>query len=183
MSQGRHKRISKTMAYLLRHDPEGMEVDEEGFVEMGGLLERLNQRDFNVSEQDVRRITDRDPKGRYEIVDGRIRARYGHSIDVDPTLSSGSVPRVLYHGTSPKAAGRILKEGLRAKGRQKVHLSPTIDLARSVGRRHCSKPVILEIDSSAARDRGVQISRASEAVYVSEEIPPDAIRPMNRSRS
>ncbi len=159
------------MAYILRHDPSGLEISDEGWVGLDGLLEELHDRWSEIDRDDVEEIVDEDPKGRYEIKDDRIRARYGHSIDVDPTLEPVSV-ETLYHGTTSESADKILKEGLKSKGRQKVHLSSSIEGARSVGKRRSSSPVILKIDVSGAKEEGVQIERASDRVYVADEIPP-----------
>lgn len=159
------------MSYILRHDPSGLEISEEGWVDLDGLLEDLQDRWSEVDKKDVERIVDEDPKGRYEIKEDRIRARYGHSIDVDPTLETVSVEN-LYHGTTAEAADEILKEGLKSKGRQKVHLSSDIEGARSVGERRTSSPVILKIDVGGATEEGIQVERASERVYVADKIPP-----------
>lgn len=158
------------MAYLLRHNPSGMQISNEGFVDFEQLIKRLQDRWPNLSKQDVRKIVERDPKGRYEIKENKIRARYGHSINVNPTLTQARAD-TLYHGTTPKAAERILKEGLKTKGRQKVHLSSTIDEAIKVGKRRTNNPVILEVNIEEARENGISIERASDKVYVADEIP------------
>ncbi len=172
----RETRISKTMAYLLRHDPEGMDMDSEGFVPLQQLLERLNQRGLNVDAEDVEKVVRNDPKGRYELSDGRTRARYGHSVDVEPDLEPQDLPDLLYHGTSPDAAEKILRDGLRSRNRQKVHLSGTVETARSVGARHHPHPVILDIDCRAACETGVHIEKAATDIYVADDIPSEAIK-------
>lgn len=158
------------MAYLLRHEPSGMEVSNEGWADFNELLERLKDRWPDLEREDIVKVVERDPKGRYEIKENKIRARYGHSIDVDPTLESAQVS-TLYHGTTPEAADKILKEGLKSKGRQKVHLSTSVDEAMKVGKRHANNPVILEIDIEGAKKEGIRIERASDRVYVAEDIP------------
>ncbi len=158
------------MAYLLRHNPSGMEVTSEGFVDFEELLKRLRDRWSGLDREDVVKVVERDPKGRYEIKEDKIRARYGHSIDVDPTLSCAQVSD-LYHGTTSTAADKILDEGLKSKGRQKVHLSTTIDEAVKVGKRRTDNPVILKVNVEEAREEGLRIERASDRVYVAENIP------------
>ncbi len=166
------QKISKTMSYLLRHDPEGMEIDEEGWVRVEALIQRLKQRNLDADQQVLRETVERDPKGRYELNESRIRARYGHSINgIDPTLTPAD-QNTLYHGTDPEAAERIFEEGLRKQGRQKVHLSSTVDEAREVGRRHTDHPIVLKIDASRAQQNGIRIERASSVVYVADRIPP-----------
>lgn len=159
------------MAYLLRHEPSGMEVSDEGFADFGELLKRLQERWPDLNREDVVRVVERDPKGRYEIKGDKIRARYGHSINVDPTLENAQVD-TLYHGTTSEAASKILDQGLKSKGRQKVHLSTSIEEAVKVGKRRTDEPVILKIDVKGARKEGKRIERASDRVYVAEDIPP-----------
>jgi len=169
------REVSKQMAYLLRHDPSGMSMDKEGFVELGELLDKLRDRWKNLTEMELRKIVEEDPKGRYEISDGRIRALYGHSIDVEPDLPEVEVD-VLYHGTSKKAAERIDQEGLRSQGRRKVHLSASKEDAIEVGKRHTPEPVLLEVDTFEAIDSGVLFQKASDKVYVTDFVPPEFIK-------
>lgn len=166
-----YKTISKQMAYLLRHEPSGMKISEEGFVELDQLMEHLNDRWPDLTENDVREVVENDSKGRYEIKGDKIRAFYGHSIDVNPQLEESEITK-LYHGTTKSSAESILKEGLKPKGRQKVHLSRTIEDAKEVGRRRTNSPVVLEVDVKSARAEGVEVEKASEKVFVTSEIPP-----------
>ena len=173
------REVSKQMAYLLRHDPSGMQMDEEGFVDLDELLSRLRERWKNLTDPNLREIVEEDPKGRYEISDGWIRALYGHSVDVEPDLPEVDVD-VLYHGTSPKAAERIDREGLKSQGRRKVHLSARKEDAIEVGKRHTPEPVLLEIEAAGARESGVVFQKASEKVYVTDFVPPKFIRPSDQ---
>ncbi len=170
-----NRKLSKTMSYLLRHNPEGMKVTEEGWVQINQLLQRLRKRNLEVDGGRLREIVETDPKGRYELDEDRLRARYGHSLDhVDPTLTPADKD-VLYHGTSPENVDQIRSEGLQSEGRQKVHLSATEEEAETVGRRHHSDPVILEVDAEAAMRDGIRIERASSVVYVADRVPPEYI--------
>lgn len=164
------KEISKYMAYLLRHEPSGLDVSNEGFVGLSSLIDKLCDRWPEITKEDIREVVERDPKGRYEIKEGKIRARYGHSIDVEPTLNEATAD-VLYHGTTSQATQNILEEGLKSKGRQKVHLSATVEDAMEVGRRRTKNPVILRIDVGEAQSEGTKIERASDKVFVADYIP------------
>ncbi|MBS3787928.1 RNA 2'-phosphotransferase, partial [Candidatus Bipolaricaulota bacterium] len=108
---------------------------------------------------------------------GKIRALYGHSVDVDPDLPEVEV-EVLYHGTSPKAAERIDREGLKSQCRRKVHLSARKEDALEVGKRHTPEPVLLEIEADEASDSGVTFQKASDKVYVTDFVPPKFIKPL-----
>lgn len=168
------RKVSKYMAYLLRHDPQDLEISDEGFVDMDCLMEKLGNRWRDINIGDVERIVENDVKGRYEVKGGRIRARYGHSIDVDPSFSKANRD-ILYHGTTPRASKKIMKEGLNSGGRKKVHLSANEHDAEEVGRRRTDNPVILKIEAKKARKNGIRIERASEKVYVADYIPADFI--------
>ncbi len=171
-------KISKQMAYLLRHNPQGMEVSKEGFTGLDELLDRLRERWPDLNLTDIQKVVAKDPKGRYKIKGGKIRARYGHSIDVQPTLDETDV-NTLYHGTTKRASEEILQEGLKPKGRQKVHLSKTAKSAVQVGRRRTKDPVILKIDVKKVKEAGIKVRRASIEVYVADYIPPQFISLLN----
>ncbi|RLE68636.1 MAG: RNA 2'-phosphotransferase, partial [Thermoprotei archaeon] len=88
--------------------------------------------------------------------------------------------KILYHGTTPEAAKKILKDGLKPMRRRWVHLSPTPEIARNVGLRRTSHPVILEIDAEKAREDGVKFYRATEEVYLCDYISPKYIKLMKK---
>ena len=113
-----------------------------------------------------------DLKGRFEIRDDRIRARYGHSqkyITVAATRTD--LPDILYHGTNLRAYQQIKQEGLKPMGRNLVHLTISFKDAEIVGRRHKGELVILEIDVQKAIHEGIQIWQASSTIFVSNHIP------------
>ncbi|KXB00403.1 hypothetical protein AKJ42_00915 [candidate division MSBL1 archaeon SCGC-AAA261C02] len=163
-------KISKYLAYLLRHNPSGMKISREGFVSLEELLGKLRKRWPNLSEKDLQRLVKEDSKGRYEIKGREIRARYGHSIDVNPTLPEAKVDK-LYHGTTYEASQKILEEGLKSKGRQKIHLSASIEDAVEVGKRRTSNPVVLAVNVKGARRAGIRVEKASDKVFVAHRIP------------
>jgi putative RNA 2'-phosphotransferase len=165
-------RVSKYMSYLLRHNPEGLGMDEEGFVDFEELLVKLRRIYPEADMQLIREIVERSDRRRFGIRDGRIRALYGHSIPVRISFEEDREIDILYHGTTREAAPRILREGLKPMRRNWVHLSPTIELARWVALRRTNKPVILRVDATRARMDGLKFYRASEEVYLSGELPP-----------
>ena len=145
-------------------------MSRDGFVKFKELLRVVQKRYPKVSEIELKRTIEDDPKGRYELKNDKVRARYGHSINVMVKLPQATLSR-LYHGTTPGASHQILREGLKPKGRLKVHLSASVKDAIEVGKRKCREPVVLEINAKAAKKAGVKIEKASERVYVANEIP------------
>ncbi|RLG55568.1 MAG: RNA 2'-phosphotransferase [Candidatus Hydrothermarchaeota archaeon] len=168
-------RVSKTMSYFLRHNPENLKISNEGFVEINELLKLLRKKFPKLTHGDLIRIIEKDEKGRFEIKNNMVRARYGHSIDLKLGYEEAS-EEILYHGTSRKAAKEILKEGLKPMGRRYVHLSKTIEDALEVGIRRDFKPAILEIDAKEAKKHGIKIYKATERIFLSDYIPPDFIK-------
>ena len=171
--QTKREDVSKCMSYYLRHHPP-VSISKDGFVLLNELV-TLVQEKYTVDEEFIISVVETDSKGRFQIQDRKIRAVYGHSYPVTIDLPLADID-ILYHGTTEKAAQNILKEGLKPKGRQKVHLSPTPDIAIEVGRRRCKNPTILQIDAKNALKDNITIKKASNLVYVADFIPPRYIK-------
>ena len=118
-------RLSKTLAYVLRHRPDsiGIELDSAGWADVEDLLVALKAAGHVIDEgdlEDIRLVSD---KRRYEIRDGRIRAAQGHSIPVDLGLAGSVPPEDLFHGTVERFLPSIRRQGLVSGDRSHVHLS------------------------------------------------------------
>jgi putative RNA 2'-phosphotransferase len=174
LNDNQREMMGRLMAYCLRHE-QGVERTREGFVEFSKLHEFMKQRIPWVREEHLREITAADKKGRYEMKGQCIRARYGHSVEVELDFPEAAVD-VLYYGTSPDAAKKILAQGLKPLIRQMVHLAVTVEDAVEVGRRHSDNPVVLVIDGKLAKERGVKIMKASERIYLAKSIPAECIK-------
>ncbi|MGQ9641920.1 MAG: RNA 2'-phosphotransferase [Candidatus Bathycorpusculaceae bacterium] len=169
-------KISKYMSYLLRHNPENLKIDEDGFVNLKELLERINKR-FQVDENLIREIVGKSDKKRFEIVGDKIRALYGHTIPVEIKFDEDKTVKRLFHGTTVEAAFEILRTGLKPMKRRWVHLSPTIKIATEAGLRRTRKPVILKVDAESARSDGkIKFYKATDKVYLCSYVPPKYIR-------
>lgn len=167
----KHKvRISKLMSYLLRHNPMGVSVSRDGFLEVEDFLNLIQKQYPLMDRGSIEKIVEEDEKGRYELKANRIRARYGHTINVVIGFPLADT-EILYHGTSKHVAREILSDGLKPMKRKKVHLSKTIEDALRVGMRRTANPVILKIDVRKAAQEGIRIERATDSVYISDTIP------------
>ncbi len=162
-------KVSRYMSYLLRHNPENLKMNRDGFVDLNQLLKKLNER-FQIDKRFVYDIVEKRDRKRFEIVENKIRAFYGHTIPVNMKLAVNENSKVFYHGTTPEAASKILKEGLKPMKRRWVHLSPTMKMAKEVGLRRTRNPIILEIDAEAARKKGLRFYKATDKVYLSGSI-------------
>ena len=170
-------RVSKLMAYILRHSPEefGLKPDEEGFVPLEELVNALRRVYPDVTGDFVREIVENDPKGRYEIRGDKIRARYGHSFEVKLNHEEDRETKILYHGTPRRNLERILREGLKPMKRQFVHLTTSRKEALETGRRHGKDVVLLIIDADCLRRKGLKIHRAGKNVRIVKHVPPECI--------
>lgn len=168
--------LSKVMAVALRHDPRsfGLELDSEGWVETEQLLAALRKQSWrkDLIEEDFHKVIESSEKKRYEIVDGRIRALYGHSTPEKIAKEVANPPRFLYHGTARKNLDAILEKGILPMSRQYVHLSKDEETALRVGRRKASDVVLLKIDTEKSR---LKYYYGNDQTWLADEISPDSI--------
>lgn len=160
---------SKRLAYLLRHSDL---PNRNGWVRVSVLLNEMS-----VTLQILRVIVEEDTKGRFEFSkdESSVRALYGHSIDVDLELEPTTPTMILYHGTAEKYLENIMKDGLKPRKRNYVHLSETIDMAKQVGTRHGS-PVVLSIDIEAMISAGYKFYKAQNGIWLTGDILPKFLK-------
>lgn len=173
--------LSKEVSYALRHAPQeyGLKLDEEGFVPVEELLSALNERPGRVCTatiDDLLEAIRSSDKKRHEIVDGKIRAYYGHTTSQKIAKSEAAPPAVLYHDTAHRFLDSILKEGLKPMARQYVHLSVDVDTAKSVGARRDPEPVILAIDAESAWKDGLRFYIGNDRVWLADKISAKYLR-------
>ncbi len=152
-------------------------LNAEGFADLASILKVLNERykESNITQKTIEDIIEQSDKRRYQIEENKIRAFYGHSIDVKIKMEEADpLPLKLYHGTNIKAYKIIKIEGLKKKGRQYVHLSNSIKTAYIVGKRKTQEPIILEIDTNLAKKEGVIFYHSGD-MYLAEFIPSNCI--------
>lgn len=197
----RRTRLSKFLSGALRHFPDdaGIELDESGWADYDDVLAAVTRKYGWADARALRAVIATDPKGRFErepatnaggtdeasaggpgTEAGRVRAAYGHSVDVDLDAGDGPVPDALYHGTAPRNLAAIREEGLRPMGRQQVHLSGTREEALAVGRRHAADPALLRIDAAALQADGHRIARRGPATYTVDRVPPAYLTVVDR---
>ena len=174
--------LSKLMSGLLRHYPweAGLRIDPEGWVRIDDLVRGIREKWRNkelyqwVTREHIVVVAMLDPKGRFEIRNGRIRARYGHSIEVSIKYEETRFHGILYHGTSRDKLAKIMLEGLKPMKRRYVHLTTSLEDAVETGRRH-GKPVVLVINTECLEKHGIKIYRATKTIYLAPRIPPECI--------
>ncbi|MGE5216722.1 MAG: RNA 2'-phosphotransferase [Chloroflexota bacterium] len=166
------ERISRFLTYLLRHRPKEYPLvfDQRGFVDWRDVVELVQERFYDVTEAQIRSVVTDSTKQRFELIDGKVRATYGHSFPVDLGGAATEPPARLYFGTARDLAQSMLRNGLKPRDRQYVHLSLTAEEAESVARRHDPAPALLVVDAQAAHDEGVVFYRAGP-LFLAGNIP------------
>lgn len=180
MTMNRFLGLSKFMSFVLRHKPQnfGLKLDPFGFVNTGDLLLVLQNRYGNVQLSDIEKVVKNCPKGRFEIKGEKIRARYGHSIEVQLDTQPSEPPENLYHGTSPAMKNTILAEGLKPMKRRYLHLSKSKEEAFQVGRRKSQSPIVFTIKAKEAFQNGIKFYDM-RIVVLSEFVPSEFIELVN----
>jgi putative RNA 2'-phosphotransferase len=181
LSADRRTRLSKFLSGALRHFPDdaGLSLDDRGWVAWADLVAAATAQYPWADAAAVEGVAATDPKGRFErdadADTGRVRAAYGHSVDIDLEPTDAPVPDRLYHGTAPGNVDAIEHEGLQPMSRQQVHLSASIENARAVGRRHAATPVVFEVDAAALTNE-YRITKRGRETYTVDRVPPSYLR-------
>ncbi len=167
--------LGRIMAGALRHFPEklGLMIDGHGWVDINKFIEAVgvSRSGFHwLRPHHVEAIAYTDPKGRYQIDGGMIRATYGHTVDVELDDLPVSDLDELFYPVTEEELEIILEGGLHPIDRKKVHLSGSVSKALEAGHVRAEDPIILRVDSKKAVADGVQIYQAGKDVYITDEI-------------
>lgn len=175
MTKNDLKKISKNLSYVLRHRPDtvGLELQDGGWVNVRDLLTALARTGTDVSPEVLERVVAENDKQRFEFNPSgtQIRARQGHSTEVELGYTACQPPDVLYHGTATRSLESILQQGLLKGKRHHVHLSTNIETMIQVGMRH-GKPVVLAIDAARMYADGVEFFVTGNDVWLTDHVSP-----------
>lgn len=168
--------LGRVMTGILRHFPEkyGVAVDDKGWVPLPELVRAIggHHRGYHwLRTHHLVGIAESDAKGRYEVKDDRIRATYGHTVDVHLDLPTENIPDELYFPVTPEEAAIVLEVGLKPSDRRHVHLSRTAQDARAAGAVRTPEPVILAVNARSAREQGIVIMQAGKTVFLTDAMP------------
>ncbi|QDU56541.1 RNA 2'-phosphotransferase [Aeoliella mucimassa] len=175
MNKEQLKKISKGLSYVLRHRPDsvGIELGDGGWVEVDRLLAAYQEHGKRLTRETLEVVVEENDKQRFEFSsDGRqIRARQGHSTEVDLGYEPQTPPEVLYHGTATRNLESIQADGLRKGRRHHVHLSTNQETMLQVGMRH-GKPVLVAVDARQMAADGYLFYKTGNEVWLTEHVPP-----------
>ncbi|REK74764.1 RNA 2'-phosphotransferase [Paenibacillus paeoniae] len=174
LDQAKEKSLSKLISKMLRHTPEefGIVLDQEdGSCSIDTLLTAIQAQPkwAWIVQEHIEQVVSQSEKQRFEMIDARIRARYGHSHD-RVSYAPADPPSILYHGTNKKALASILKEGLSPMNRQYVHMSEGTHFAIVAGSRR-GELVMLEVDTLSAKQSGITFYYGGNEVWLADHIP------------
>lgn len=155
----------KRLAYLLRHDPN---IDIHGWRAVHDLIEN-----HGYSREELVSIVANSNKQRLEFsMDGQyIRARQGHSVNVDVELEETMPPEYLYHGTLATNVPSIMENGILQMDRLHVHLSVDEDTAVKVGGRRKGEVAILKVAARKMWEDGHRFWLSRNGVWLTETVP------------
>jgi len=167
------ERLGRFISGALRHFPDdlGLAMNQHGWVDLDVLVDAMKTRYKWSNKEKLFSIIESDEKGRYEIKANKIRARYGHSVDVDLDYEENTLPEV-YYGASREEVDILLEKGIKPVKQRYVHLSTSVDKAREVAKIHTEDPVLLAVNAQEAQNDGVAILVATENIVLADEIPP-----------
>lgn len=172
-------RTSKFLSYVLRHNPDelGLTLEPGGWVDIDTLIEQARARERSLSRARLRHVIDAGEKQRFALSDdgSKIRANYGHSVEVDLNRTPTPPPDHLFHGTAESTLPLIRAEGLQPQSRQYVHLSSTREEARAVGARH-GAPVVLVVAARSLHEDEHTLYQTSDGVWLTAQVPPSYLR-------
>jgi len=161
---------------MLRHKPDefGLEIDTYGYAPVDQVLQALQERYDDVTEDDVQALANDPKQRRFEVNEYGIRALYGHSffieMDGEPMAP---LPDRFYMGTTHAAARAYKREGITSGDRYYVHLS--LDRETAARRSHeRSGPLVVEILADKAHEQDIAFFVRGE-VILTEEIPPECV--------
>ncbi len=173
------ERLGRFISGALRHFPDdlGLAMNQHGWVDIDVLCDAMRTRYKWSNKEKLFSIIESDEKGRYEVKGNKIRARYGHSVDIDLDYPENTLPE-LYYGASREEVDILLEKGIKPVKQRYVHLSTSVEKAQEVASIHTEDPVLLVINAEDAQKNGVTILSATENIVLSEKIPGQYLRLM-----
>lgn len=168
--------ILKALARLLRHKAveEGLEIDNEGYVDVEQLLQHQRLRSLKATLQDVEKVVNDNEKKRFAFADrdGKLKicAVQGHLLSgvgegqleqITPEM----MPSEVYHGTYRHKLDQITKSGgLSRMKRNHIHFTLSAEWSHSGIRGNCN--VLIYIDTQKLLQDGYVFYRSQNGVVL-----------------
>jgi len=171
------KTLGQFVSGALRHFPEnaGLSMYSDGWVSYNALMYVCSKRYRWFKKEHMNALLQVDKNRRYEKNGGKIRARYGHSVDIVLNYPDYTLPKA-YYGVSEEELDVVLENGLKPIKQKYVHLSMTVEKAYEVCVIHTEKPIVLTIDAAKLMENGYKVMQANEEIVLTGKIPPNYIK-------
>jgi putative RNA 2'-phosphotransferase len=165
--------LSKTVSHALRHEPQSynLDIDSQGWVLLSDLVIALNSKGIQADEFCINKMVELSEKKRHQILNDKIRAYYGHSVENKILKYPDEPPEFLYHGTVQSSLNSIFEKGLQPMERQYVHLSIDRSTAGIVGSRKKGCLAMLTIKAKEAFLSDIQFYKEGNGIWLSDQIP------------
>lgn len=170
---------SKFLSLILRHKPETIDLvlDKNGWADISYII-----KNSDITRNELLEIVKNNDKQRFELNaelnPTKIRARQGHSTEVDVELSEVKInplnPLMLYHGTPMKNVKSIMENGLSKMNRLHVHLTDNKETAKKTASRYSKdiRVLVIEFDGGINEPK---LYKSNNGVYLSDHIPSNMI--------
>ncbi len=174
LDDDREERLGRFISGALRHFPEdvGLEMDMQGWVDLDLLCDIMESRYRWATEERLTSLIESDIKRRYETEGSRIRARYGHSVNVDLDYP-GNEFAYLYYGASLEEIDMLLENGIAPIRQRYVHLSTSYRKANEAASVHSENPVVIEVDAETAQQDGIFFMAVNDDIVLVDNVPPE----------
>lgn len=173
-NQIRVENLSRFLSYILGHRPDefGLAPDPDGFISYKELLWAVHEEPGwgYVKEGDIREVLMGESRSLFESDEKRIRAM-DKRWQMAETSAEG-LPKILYFAARRKAHAHIMEKGLSSE--RPLLLSADPEVAKRIGRRRDPKPILLEILTTAARQKGISFWVLGD-LFLVNEVPADCI--------
>lgn len=171
------ERKSRHLSKILRHDSEGLLMDDKGWISVKDILAHLK-----ISKPNLEQIVEENDKKRFmfDNFKDKIRASQGHSKGIATNKEFAEIHMMqktikLYHGTDKATALLILKDKIKSGERNHVHWTSNRELAlKRANQRYAktkSEAVFITLDAKAYIEKGNILYLSENEVYLTEEIP------------
>ena len=180
MNPDQTKHTSKFLSLVLRHQPEtiGIQLSPAGWIEVDKLLAAINRHpnSIRLDRKSLEQLVESNDKRRFEFDEARtsIRARQGHSVDVDLGYQPVTPPETLLHGTPRRFVASIRETGLKKMNRHHVHLHTDLTTALAVGARR-GDSVILSVRAGDMHRAGFEFFVTENGVWLTDSVPAEFI--------
>lgn len=145
-------RLSKTMAFLLRHKPEagGLNPDENGWVPIENLCSAAGRLlRYEIKIRHVTLVVTEVSSRRFELVNGRVRALQEEQRGQRP-------PDILYHATCESRIEGFIESGeINPPPGKQLYLSVQESQAWRAAHRASPTPHVLYVDAGRAARAGI----------------------------